>query len=191
MWASDRNGDRPDRFRMSSAACEQTEDHDRRSPHFITFLENEGNISPDMPNSGVCGNVCLQRELIHIGMAAISSISDKHPPRFPTHCRSNMFFLCSSQREAIVTAPPNQNQWTPMLRARFLDHLAQAGNVRAAAIACGLSRQSLYKLRHRDPAFAGAWHSALDRHRLHATSNASNALSNWLTRLNHPAAKLS
>ena len=52
---------------------------------------------------------------------------------------------------------PDPRQWTPALRTRFLDHLSASGDVRAAAAHCGLSRQSVYKLRRRDPAFARQW----------------------------------
>ena len=44
--------------------------------------------------------------------------------------------------------------WTPARREQFLEQLAQHGKARAAAAACGLSRQSAYMLRRRDPAFA-------------------------------------
>jgi hypothetical protein len=37
------------------------------------------------------------------------------------------------------------------------------GDVRAAAAACGLSRQSVYKLRRREPGFAAEWDAALAR----------------------------
>lgn len=51
--------------------------------------------------------------------------------------------------------------WTPERMARFLSLLAEAGNVRACAQACGLSAQSVYKLRRRDPLFARAWQAAV------------------------------
>lgn len=51
--------------------------------------------------------------------------------------------------------------WTDALRERFLAHLAEHGDVRAAADCCGLSRQSAYKLRARDPAFGRQWAVAL------------------------------
>jgi hypothetical protein len=57
--------------------------------------------------------------------------------------------------------PSTSAYWTPALGRRFLDHLARHANVRAAAKACGLSRQSAYKLRRRDPRFARAWDEAL------------------------------
>lgn len=53
--------------------------------------------------------------------------------------------------------------WTPALRALFLERLAAWGNVRAAAASCGFSRQSIYKLRRRDPLFAREWDAALAR----------------------------
>lgn len=51
--------------------------------------------------------------------------------------------------------------WTSERRVRFLSLLAEKGNVRACAAACGLSAQSAYKLRRRDPLFARAWLAAL------------------------------
>ena len=51
-------------------------------------------------------------------------------------------------------------RWTPDMRARFLERLAAGAGVRAAADACGLSRQSVYKLRRHDPVFACAWDAA-------------------------------
>jgi hypothetical protein len=52
-------------------------------------------------------------------------------------------------------------RWTPELKQRFIAHLARCGSVQAAVDACGLSRQSLYKLRGRDAEFARAWEAAL------------------------------
>jgi len=45
--------------------------------------------------------------------------------------------------------------------ALFLEQLAQRGNVRAACAAIGLSRESAYRLRRRDPLFARGWTAAL------------------------------
>ena len=51
--------------------------------------------------------------------------------------------------------------WTPALKARFLHLLADAGNVRAACAAVGLSAQSAYVQRRRDAVFARGWAAAL------------------------------
>ena len=51
--------------------------------------------------------------------------------------------------------------WTPALKARFLDHLASKGNVRAACARVGLSTESAYRLRRRDAEFARGWAAAL------------------------------
>lgn len=51
--------------------------------------------------------------------------------------------------------------WSPALKARFLALLAEKGNVRAAAARCGMSAQSAYVQRRRDPAFARGWTGAL------------------------------
>src|SRR5690606_33895449 len=66
-------------------------------------------------------------------------------------------------KERLMQEPhdPSSSRWTPALRERFLGHLSAGGDVRAAAARCGLSRQSVYKLRERDPAFARAWDAAL------------------------------
>ena len=52
--------------------------------------------------------------------------------------------------------------WTRERQGRFLRHLADTGNVRAACAEVGLSRQSVYKLRRHNPQFAFIWNSALE-----------------------------
>lgn len=52
--------------------------------------------------------------------------------------------------------------WTRERQVRFLRRLADTGNVRAACAEIGMSRQSVYKLRRRDPQFALIWNSALE-----------------------------
>lgn len=52
--------------------------------------------------------------------------------------------------------------WTRERRVRFLRRLAESGNVHAACAEVGLSRQSVYKLRRRDPQFAQIWKAALE-----------------------------
>jgi hypothetical protein len=51
--------------------------------------------------------------------------------------------------------------WSEARRGKFLALLAESGNVRGAALACGLSPQSAYKLRRREPGFARAWLAAI------------------------------
>ncbi len=58
--------------------------------------------------------------------------------------------------------------WSPERRAQFLALLAETGNVRLCAARCGLSAESVYKLRRRDPLFARAWNAALMLARGHA-----------------------
>lgn len=53
--------------------------------------------------------------------------------------------------------------WTPERKARFLSYLSEKGNVRAAAARCGMSAQSAYVQRRRDPLFARTWDAALLR----------------------------
>ncbi|MCC6924542.1 hypothetical protein [Novosphingobium sp.] len=51
--------------------------------------------------------------------------------------------------------------FTPALKVRFLDELAQHGNVRVAAGRCGVSRSGAYLARRRDADFALGWRAAL------------------------------
>ena len=51
--------------------------------------------------------------------------------------------------------------WTPERKARFLDCLAEKGNVRVACGRVGLSQQAAYVLRRRDAQFARGWAAAL------------------------------
>jgi len=53
--------------------------------------------------------------------------------------------------------------WTPERQTRFLDHLAEKGNVRAACKRVGLSREAAYRLRRRDPLFARGWAAAMGK----------------------------
>lgn len=53
------------------------------------------------------------------------------------------------------------HSWTPALRKRFIESLAMCGQVRRSVAICGLSRQSVYRLRSRDPEFALEWDAAL------------------------------
>lgn len=53
--------------------------------------------------------------------------------------------------------------WSPAKQVVFLEALARSGNVKAAALYAGLSRESAYKLRRRPDgrAFARAWDAAI------------------------------
>ncbi len=51
-------------------------------------------------------------------------------------------------------APLPARGWTGERKARFLDHLAIRGHVRSACARVGLSAESAYRLRRRDPLFA-------------------------------------
>jgi hypothetical protein len=55
----------------------------------------------------------------------------------------------------------NHNAWTPRRKAAFLHFLAETGNVRAAAARVGISFQSAYVMRRRDPVFGEGWAAAL------------------------------
>ena len=61
----------------------------------------------------------------------------------------------------ILDRAPRHDGWTPERKMRFLDSLAEKGNVRHACGRVGLSQQAAYVLRRRDPVFARAWAAAL------------------------------
>jgi hypothetical protein len=50
--------------------------------------------------------------------------------------------------------------WTPFARKLFLSTLAETGRVTRAAHYAGMSKQSAYNLRNRDPVFAAGWDAA-------------------------------
>jgi hypothetical protein len=52
--------------------------------------------------------------------------------------------------------------WTPFARRLFLEVLAETGRVSLACEYCGLSKQSAYALRARDPVFATSWDAACE-----------------------------
>ena len=59
-------------------------------------------------------------------------------------------------------SPQPGSGWTMERRVQFLRCLADKGDVRHACARVGLSRQSVYKLRGRDPGFARVWDAALE-----------------------------
>lgn len=65
------------------------------------------------------------------------------------------------QTIAAEAVPALARGWTQPLKAKFLDHLATKGNVRASCARVGLSTESAYRLRRRDPDFARGWAAAL------------------------------
>jgi hypothetical protein len=56
---------------------------------------------------------------------------------------------------------PANSKFGAAQQVRFLDGLALHGNVRAAAARVGVSRDTVYRLRRREPAFANLWEAAL------------------------------
>ncbi|MGZ3271153.1 MAG: hypothetical protein ACXU71_09275 [Croceibacterium sp.] len=70
-----------------------------------------------------------------------------------------------SAPDTLVTDPLDDyalvRGWTPERMTRFLDHLAQKGNVQASCKRVGLSREAAYRLRRRDPLFARGWAAAM------------------------------
>lgn len=66
-----------------------------------------------------------------------------------------------SETPAVPTAV-RRDGWTEARKTRFLEHLAQRGNVHAACAAVGMSREAAYQLRRRDPLVARAWAAALE-----------------------------
>jgi len=65
----------------------------------------------------------------------------------------------------LTDTPPSpttrHDGWLPDIRVKFLEALAQTGNVQASAYFVQRSRQSAYDLKRRDPDFARAWLAAL------------------------------
>lgn len=68
----------------------------------------------------------------------------------------------------ILDRAPRHDGWTPERKTRFLDCLAEKGNVRQACARVGLSQQAAYVLRRRDAVFARAWAAALALAREHS-----------------------
>lgn len=66
-----------------------------------------------------------------------------------------------SDIESRPPAPSFEHAWSSERKVRFLDRLAAKGNVRAACAFVGMSRESAYRLRRRDPLFARGWAAAL------------------------------
>ena len=62
-----------------------------------------------------------------------------------------------------VPQPCRRDGWTADRQLGFLDILARTNSVSAAAASVGMSRESAYRLRRRDPAglFAAAWDRAV------------------------------
>lgn len=57
--------------------------------------------------------------------------------------------------------PHPASEWTTNVKVLFLDSLSQRGNVRAACRRVGLSAETAYRQRRRDPVFARAWAAAM------------------------------
>lgn len=72
--------------------------------------------------------------------------------------------------------------WTATRRERFVACLAAGRDVRGACNAIGLSRQSVYRLRARDAAFAEAWDDAMCEAREAATQAFLAGLPEFLLR---------
>lgn len=53
-----------------------------------------------------------------------------------------------------------KHRWTPERQRRFLEHLAETGNVSRSVKLVGTSATRVYALRHNDPAFRQAWDEA-------------------------------
>ena len=67
----------------------------------------------------------------------------------------------SGRTETSDTPTTRHDGWHPELRVKFLEALAQTGNVQASAYFVQRTRQSAYDLKRRDPDFARAWLAAL------------------------------
>lgn len=61
-----------------------------------------------------------------------------------------------------MAAKSKRTAWTAKRRQRFLDRLAETGNVSTAAALIGCSRSGVYEQRNNDPEFSAAWDVALE-----------------------------
>ncbi|MBA3527276.1 MAG: LysR family transcriptional regulator [Sphingomonas sp.] len=71
-----------------------------------------------------------------------------------------------------MTRPRTRHDgWTAASQLRFLEALARTRSVSRAARAAGMSRESAYRLRKREPRglFAAIWESAMGAGRTHLT----------------------
>nr|WP_161593767.1 hypothetical protein [Parerythrobacter lutipelagi] len=59
------------------------------------------------------------------------------------------------------TTPDRRTVFLPALKSRFLEHLSEFGNVGLACKRAGVSRQTAYRERRRQPAFARLWDAAM------------------------------
>ncbi|WP_333605074.1 hypothetical protein [Novosphingobium sp.] len=64
-------------------------------------------------------------------------------------------------RDPASRPPVFSHGWDADRKVRFLHHLSEKGDVRAAAARVGMSRQSAYMQRRRDGVFAQGWQAAL------------------------------
>ena len=65
------------------------------------------------------------------------------------------------KHESSTQRTARRDGWTSERRRDFLERLAGGSDVRRACAGIGLSRESVYRLRRREPAFARAWDEAL------------------------------
>ncbi len=59
--------------------------------------------------------------------------------------------------ESLAECRCRRDGWAPERRRQFLEWLAAGWDVRRACARSGMSREGVYRLRRRDPAFARAW----------------------------------
>ena len=83
----------------------------------------------------------------------------------------------------IATRKPRRDGWTEARRAKLIECLSATPDVRRACIAVGLSRQSAYRLRDRDPDFAAVWDEALRQGHIAARGSFLEALPESLRRI--------
>jgi hypothetical protein len=69
--------------------------------------------------------------------------------------------IMTDASEPLVSRPIRRDGWTSERRQRFLELLGAGSDVRRACAGVGMSRQTAYALRRRDPAFARSWVDAL------------------------------
>ena len=93
--------------------------------------------------------------------AALPAAPDPAPPPAGTWLAPAADPGATPAPTAALAALAGGPVFTSALRVRFLDHLAFSGNVRAAAARVAISRETAYRTRRQDPAFAALWDAAL------------------------------
>ncbi|MEP2103291.1 MAG: hypothetical protein ABJP02_08670 [Parasphingorhabdus sp.] len=91
-------------------------------------------------------------------VAATSSSDTRHPEPVS----GSPDDMAASQNDETRPSPtPRHDGWTPDIRVRFLEALANCGNISSAAAFVQRSRRSAYNLKQRDIDFSRGWDAAV------------------------------